>query len=90
MKRFLSLLTAAMLLCLLAVPMTGAVAEGEKTSITILWWGSQTRHDLTVKMLEKFQEKNPDIEVIMDYSDWGGYWTKLSAQVAGGQTPDVF
>lgn len=90
MKRFLSLLTAAMLLCLMAVPMAGAAAEGEKTSLTILWWGSQTRHDLTVKMLEKFQEKNPDIEVIMDYSDWGGYWTKLSAQVAGGQTPDVF
>ena len=25
-----------------------------------------------------------------DYSDWNGYWTKLPAQVAGGQTPDVF
>ena len=41
-------------------------------------------------MLEKFQEENPDIEVVMDYSDWDGYWTKLPAQVAGGQTPDVF
>ena len=41
-------------------------------------------------MLEKFEELNPDIDVVMDYSDWDGYWTKLPAQVAGGQTPDVF
>ena len=40
-------------------------------------------------MIEKFEELNPDIDVVMDYSDWDGYWTKLSAQVAGGQTPDV-
>lgn len=61
-----------------------------KTTLNILWWGSQTRHDLTTAMLEKFMELNPDIDVVMDYSDWGGYWTKLPAQVAGGQTPDVF
>ena len=64
-------------------------ADG-KTQLNILWWGSQTRHELTTQMLEKFQEENPDIEVVMDYSDWNGYWTKLPAQVAGGQTPDVF
>lgn len=64
-------------------------ADG-KTQLNILWWGSQTRHELTTQMLEKFQEDNPDIEVVMDYSDWDGYWTKLPAQVAGGQTPDVF
>lgn len=63
-------------------------ADG-KTQLSILWWGSQTRHELTTQMLEKFQEENPDIEVVMDYSDWNGYWTKLAAQVAGGQTPDV-
>lgn len=64
-------------------------AEG-KTTLNILWWGSQTRHEQTTAMLEKFEELNPDIEVVMDYSDWDGYWTKLPAQVAGGQTPDVF
>lgn len=61
-----------------------------KTTLTVLWWGSQTRHDLTTAMIEKFEELNQDIDVVMDYSDWGGYWTKLSAQIAGQQTPDVF
>lgn len=75
------------MLCSSLVP--SALAD-DKTTVNILWWGSQTRHDLTVKLIEKFEELNPDIDVVMDYSDWNGYWTKLPAQVAGGQTPDVF
>lgn len=68
---------------------SSAGADG-KTTLNVLWWGSQTRHEMTTAMLEKFEELNPDIDVVMDYSDWDGYWTKLPAQVAGGQTPDVF
>ena len=64
-------------------------SEG-KTTLNILWWGSQTRNDQTTKLIEKFEELNPDIDVVADFSDWDGYWTKLPAQVAGGQTPDVF
>lgn len=86
-KRFLTTLAAAAMLCASMAP--AAFAE-EKTELNILWWGSQTRHDQTVKLIEKFEELNPDIDVVMDYSDWTGYWTKLPAQVAGGQTPDVF
>ena len=86
-KRFITTLAAAAMLCSSLVP--SALAD-DKTTVNILWWGSQTRHDLTVKLIEKFEELNPDIDVVMDYSDWNGYWTKLPAQVAGGQTPDVF
>ena len=86
-KHFITTLAAAAMLCSSLVP--SALAD-DKTTVNILWWGSQTRHDLTVKLIEKFEELNPDIDVVMDYSDWNGYWTKLPAQVAGGQTPDVF
>ncbi len=86
-KRFITTLAAAAMLCSSLVP--SALAD-DKTTVNILWWGSQTRHDMTVKLIEKFEELNPDIDVVMDYSDWSGYWTKLPAQVAGGQTPDVF
>ena len=86
-KHFITTLAAAAMLCSSLVP--SALAD-DKTTVNILWWGSQTRHDLTVKLIEKFEELNPDIDVVIDYSDWNGYWTKLPAQVAGGQTPDVF
>ena len=87
MKRLTAILLAALLLAAACMPV--ALAE-EKTQLTILWWGSQTRHDLTVAMIDKFEEKYPEIDLVVDYSDWGGYWTKLAAQVAGGQTPDIF
>lgn len=89
MKRFCSLLMAVLLMCAMILPMTAAVAE-EPVTLTILWWGSQTRHDLTTQMVEKFMEKYPNIKLEMEFTDWGGYWSKLSAQVAGGLTPDIF
>jgi multiple sugar transport system substrate-binding protein len=89
MKRFLSLLTAVLLVCSVMLPLAVASAE-EPVTLSILWWGSQTRHDLTTKLVEKFMEKYPDIKLEMEFTDWDGYWSKLSAQVAGGLTPDIF
>lgn len=89
MKRFLSILLTALLLCAAMMPVATASAQEQET-LTILWWGSQTRHDLTMELVEKFMEKNPDIKLEMEFTDWGGYWSKLSAQVAGGLTPDIF
>src|SRR5699024_9936470 len=45
-----------------------AAASGDsgKTVLNVLWWGSQTRHEQTTAMLEKFEELNPDIDVVMD------------------------
>jgi multiple sugar transport system substrate-binding protein len=86
-KRILAcVLAAAMALCLAG---TVSLAEGEQTTLRILWWGSQTRHDLTMTMLDKFMEKYPNITVEPEFTDWGGYWSKLATQVAGGLTPDV-
>jgi multiple sugar transport system substrate-binding protein len=85
MKRFLAcLLTLALLLGCVSF----ASAE-EQATVRIVWWGSQTRHDLTVAALEKFMEKYPNIKVEYEFSDWGGYWSKLATQVAGHLEPDV-
>jgi len=64
-------------------------ASAEETTIRIVWWGSQNRHDVTVAAVHKFMEKNPDIKVEVEYSDWGGYWSKLATQAAGNVLPDV-
>ena len=41
-KRFITTLAAAAMLCSSLVP--SALAD-DKTTINILWWGSQTRHE---------------------------------------------
>ena len=58
-------------------------------TLRVTWWGSQTRHDLTMAAIEKFQEKYPWITVEPEFTSWDGYWSKLATQVAGGLLPDV-
>lgn len=84
MKRILAAILSLVLLL-------GCVsfASAEETTVRMLWWGSQTRHDLTVAAVNKFMEKYPDIKVEVEYSDWSGYWSKLATQVAGQSEPDV-
>ncbi|WP_062078157.1 ABC transporter substrate-binding protein [Demequina globuliformis] len=66
----------------------GGGAEGA-AEIRFSWWGSDERHTVTQEVIDLFMEKNPDITVVPDYTDWGGYWDKLATTVAGGDTPDV-
>lgn len=63
--------------------------NGEKIELRMTWWGSQTRHDLTTKALELFQQKHPNIVIKPEYSGWDGYFDKLSTQVAGANAPDL-
>ncbi|MFV0287288.1 MAG: ABC transporter substrate-binding protein [Demequina sp.] len=70
---------------------SSAAADGGDGNVEIRfsWWGSDDRHTLTQEVIDLFEEKNPGITVVPDYTDWGGYWDKLATTVAGGDTPDV-
>lgn len=63
--------------------------ETPAIELRMTWWGSQTRHDLTTKMIKRFEEKNPGITIKPEYSGWDGYFDKLSTQVAGSNAPDI-
>jgi multiple sugar transport system substrate-binding protein len=63
--------------------------DGDGVEIKFSWWGSDDRHQTTQEIIDLFEEKNPGITVVPDYTDWGGYWDKLATTVAGGDTPDV-
>ncbi|MCB7135329.1 extracellular solute-binding protein [Cellulosimicrobium marinum] len=66
-----------------------ASADSGPVEIRFSWWGSDTRHETTQAVIDLFEDKNPDITVVPDFTDWGGYWDKLATTVAGGDTPDV-
>lgn len=76
-----------------ADPSTQAGTEtqenGEKTTIRITWWGGQTRHDDTQKVLDKYMESHPDVVFEAIPSGWDGYFDKLSTQAASGAMPDI-
>lgn len=53
------------------------------------WWGSQGRHDRTLKLIDKFQQLHPNIKIKPEYTSFDGYWEKLSTQVAANNAPDI-
>lgn len=64
-------------------------AAAEDVELRIAWWGSQNRHDRTIKVIELFEKEHPGIKVVYEPSSWPDHWTKLSTQAAGGNLPDV-
>lgn len=63
--------------------------EGAEATIRFAWWGSDSRHQMNQQLIDAFEAEHPNITVVPDYTDWGGYWDKLATQTAAGDTPDV-
>lgn len=66
-----------------------AAADGEKVTLNLCWWGNQTRNDVTKKAVDLYMSQNPNVEIKIEFTDWSGYWDKLSAMAAGGNLPDI-
>ncbi|MCL3859433.1 ABC transporter substrate-binding protein [Actinotalea sp. K2] len=72
-----------------AGPAEGSGADGEQVQIRFSWWGNDNRHETTQQVIDLFEAEYPHIDVVPDYTDWGGYWDKLATTVAAGDAPDV-
>src|SRR5690625_2355624 len=57
--------------------------------LRMTWWGGQQRHDRTLEVIELYEEKNPHIKIIPEYSGIDGYFDKLTTQFGGGNAPDI-
>src|SRR5437764_15409242 len=66
-------------------------ADGSKQPIelTVMWWGSQDRHDRTLKVIDMYEKEHPNVKIKPIYTGWDGYWEKLATQVAGKKMPDI-
>ncbi|MBI1878340.1 MAG: extracellular solute-binding protein [Chloroflexi bacterium] len=74
------------------LPTTAAAAstaDGEKIELRIAWWGSQNRHDRTIKVIEMYEAENPNVDIVYEFAGWEDYWTKTAPQAAGGNLPDI-
>lgn len=65
-------------------------SNGEKIKLRMAWWGSQTRHDATVKVIELYESQNPNIDIEYEFFDFDGYFTKLNTLVASNTVWDIF
>lgn len=61
----------------------------DKVTISLTWWGNQTRNDLTQQAIDLYMANNSNIEIKAEFTDWSGYWDKLSTMASGGNLPDI-
>ncbi|WP_407272298.1 ABC transporter substrate-binding protein [Radiobacillus sp. PE A8.2] len=64
-------------------------ADAEDITLRIAWWGSQPRHDYTVKVIEMYEEQHPGVTIEPEYASWDDYWQKLAPQAAANELPDI-
>jgi multiple sugar transport system substrate-binding protein len=103
MKKFLVLLFSFVLVFTLAAcnsssntssgeeskPKDKEEKKDEPVTLRIAWWGSQPRHDYTLKIIEMYQEKNPNVKIEAEYAAWDDYWKKLAPMAAANELPDI-
>ncbi|MGN6712500.1 ABC transporter substrate-binding protein [Anaerocolumna jejuensis] len=59
-----------------------------KTNLSIMWWGSDARHEATQKVLDMYTAKS-GVKFTTEYTGWDGYWSKLPVLAASNSMPDI-
>ncbi|WP_411829271.1 ABC transporter substrate-binding protein [Paenibacillus kribbensis] len=93
MKKFgLVLLAFIMLLSVAACDLNDKgnhEEESEKVTLRVAWWGDQSRHDYTLKVIQMYEKENPNVKIVEEYANWEDYWKRLAPMAAASQLPDV-
>ncbi|MBV9897916.1 MAG: extracellular solute-binding protein, partial [Chloroflexi bacterium] len=72
-----------------AAPTAAAAAPGEKIELRFAWWGSQDRHDRTIKVIQLFEQQHPNINITYEFAGFQDYFTKMSTYATGSNLPDL-
>ncbi|OXM86919.1 ABC transporter substrate-binding protein [Paenibacillus rigui] len=70
-------------------PEAAAGTSKDPVKLRIAWWGGQARHDYTLKVIELYQQKNPNVKIEAEYAAFDDYWKKLAPQAAANDLPDI-
>ena len=65
-----------------------APAEGD-VSLTISWWGGESRHNAYQEAIAAFSEEHTNITVNPTFAAWSGWEDTMSTKFAGGVAEDV-
>lgn len=67
---------------------SAAETSAASGSMSVAWWGNQTRNERTQQVLDTYGEAN-GISFDGQFAEWSDYWNKLATASAGHTLPDV-
>ncbi|MBK8027492.1 MAG: extracellular solute-binding protein [Chloroflexi bacterium] len=82
MQRKLLLLLS---LSVLLLVMGSAALAQDTQEMRMVWWGSQSRHDRTIAVVEMYEAAHPEVDIVYEFANFNDYWTLMNTQAAGGQ-----
>ncbi len=69
---------------------TSSSSSNETITLRMAWWGSQTRHDRTVEVINMYMKDHPNVKIEYEFYSFDDYFTKLKTLVASDQVWDIF
>lgn len=85
-----SKISMILLLVLASMFLSATVVHSQdKTELQINWWGSQNRHDRTIKVIDMYMAAHPDVNIVYEFADFTNYWPLLNTKAAGEQLPCI-
>ena len=64
-------------------------ASGEPVTLRFSWWGSDSRHQALLAVIEAYEKKNPNVKVEAEYQGYDGYYEKIMTTLSSNTAPDV-
>ncbi len=89
MKKIPRMIAAAMALVLL-LSLAGCGSADGKTHLTFQIWDVAQREGMQAMCDAYTAQKNPNVEIEVQVTSWGEYWTKLEAAAESNTMPDIF
>ncbi|MCR8630451.1 ABC transporter substrate-binding protein [Paenibacillus radicis (ex Xue et al. 2023)] len=68
---------------------TKNTSPNKAVEITFAWWGTTVHNERYQKIIDLFQQKNPNIKINAQYADVNAFWEKLAVQAAGRNLPEL-
>ena len=89
-KALVLLILTAFVGCNTATAKAFSPAELGEVSITMMWWGNDSRHAAVNAALDLFESRFPNVTIFRNGRNFGGYQDFLYVDAINGQLSDVF
>ena len=63
--------------------------SADQVELRFAWWGGKARNQATLKALDTFEAKYPNIKVKAEYTGWDGFYSRLTTQINSNTEADV-
>lgn len=63
--------------------------SADQVELRFAWWGGKARNQATLKALDAFEAKYPNIKVKAVYTGWDGFYSRLTTQINSNTEADV-